>query len=188
MSNNAGQDADGEGGFVPIVVLVLGFVVGGYVLWERPFDTDATYVRWILLALSAAAVVYVGWGFNQARSGSGAKAAVAWLFGGLGGGTSLSTTADSTTEQAPPIPEPLKDEVRLTRAGGRCEYCREETDRLEVHHIKPRSEGGPNTRPNLIALCSNCRAKADRGVYSRSELRDMVRQREAQQEVEPWKQ
>lgn len=169
-----------EGGFTPIIILIASLVIGGYVVFERPFDIGATYVWVIVLLLSVAGLLYVVWGFNEVRKESDLHAAVNWLFTDLDG-ESGSAASNSTTKKTPPTPESLKNELRLDRAGGRCEYCSEEMDLLEVHHIKPRSEGGPNTRRNLIVLCPNCHRKADRGVYSRSELKHKVKQQEAVQ-------
>lgn len=54
---------------------------------------------------------------------------------------------------------------RLTIANGVCERCemkapflraRDGTPYLEVHHIKPLSEGGLDTLANTVALCPNC--------------------------------
>ena len=176
------SQTDGEGEITPIVILIVSLIFGGYVVFERPLDIGATYIWVIVLALSTAGFFYVVWGFNEARKESGMNAAVRWLFTELNG-EPQSSSADSTIEKTPPTPERLKNELRLDRADGRCEYCGEEMDFLEVHHIKPRSEGGPNTRNNLIVLCPNCHRKADRGVYSRSELKHKVKQQEAPQEV-----
>ncbi|MFC6716999.1 HNH endonuclease [Natrialbaceae archaeon GCM10025810] len=174
--------SDEEGGLAPIVILVASLVFGGYVVFERPFDIGPTYVWVIVLLLSIAGLLYVAWGFDDVRKESGVHAAVNWLFSDLDE-ESRSQVSDSTTEKTPPASESLKNELRLDRAGGQCEYCVEEIDLLEVHHIKPRSEGGPNTRKNLIVLCPNCHRKADRGVYSRSELKHKVKQQEAVHEV-----
>ncbi|MET0623934.1 MAG: glycine--tRNA ligase, partial [Pyrinomonadaceae bacterium] len=42
-----------------------------------------------------------------------------------------------------------------------CRECKSRlrADKLEVHHIKPLSEGGTNTPDNLVLLCSNCNSK-----------------------------
>ncbi|WP_254764491.1 HNH endonuclease [Natrinema marinum] len=155
-------------------------------MFERPFDIGATYIWVIILVLSVAGILYVVWGFNAAKKESGLNTAVSWLFTEIKlDGEIQSSSADSatTTEKTPPTPERLKNDLRLDRADGQCEYCDEEIDLLEVHHIQPRSEGGPNTRKNLIVLCPNCHRKADRGVYSRSELKHKVKQQEALQEV-----
>jgi len=47
-----------------------------------------------------------------------------------------------------------------------CADCGIQTRKLEVHHIKPRSQGGTSERVNLIGLCgeqdNDCHEKWDR--------------------------
>jgi HNH endonuclease len=52
------------------------------------------------------------------------------------------------------------------RDGHRCRWCGS-ADNLHVHHVRYRSEGGPNGARNLITLCGSChdRAHSDKGVY-----------------------
>lgn len=88
---------------------------------------------------------------------------------------SNSSTGDSESETTPPAPTDLRNELFFERANRRCEYCNDEIDQPEVHHITPRSEGGPNDPRNLIVLCPNCHRKADRGAISRSTLRYRVK-------------
>lgn len=171
-----------ERGFVPLLVLVACLIVGGYVVWARPGAPDAPYVWLGLLALPLAGLGYVAWGCWRRTADDGVRAAVSWVFAPVGAYRSRSPSSESITLEEPPVPEPLQDEVRRDRAEGRCEFCQEEGEELAVHHIVPRSKGGPNTLKNLIALCPTCQTKADRGVYSRSELRDRVRETEAQRE------
>jgi len=60
----------------------------------------------------------------------------------------------------------------LARDGHRCSMpgCRH-TRFLEVHHRKPRAEGGTNKPENLITLCSACHHL----VHERPELRSQLR-------------
>lgn len=60
----------------------------------------------------------------------------------------------------------------LFRANGHCGKCGkiapffkdyDNTPYLEVHHIKPLSEGGDDTIENVIALCPNCHRQAHYG-------------------------
>lgn len=52
----------------------------------------------------------------------------------------------------------------LNEAGGRCEACDDPTPfvradgepYLEVHHVRPLAEGGPDTCCNAIACCPEC--------------------------------
>lgn len=79
-------------------------------------------------------------------------------------------------EKTPPPPESLRNELFFERADRRCEYCGDEVDQPDIHHIKPRSDGGPNTPSNLIVLCPNCHRKADNGLISQSKLKYRVKQ------------
>ncbi|MFC7196702.1 HNH endonuclease [Halosimplex aquaticum] len=82
---------------------------------------------------------------------------------------------DDGTEKTPPAPESLKNDLYFERADQQCEWCGEQVDQPEVHHIVPRSEGGPNDRSNLIVLCPNHHRKADAGAISRSKLKSKIR-------------
>jgi endogenous inhibitor of DNA gyrase (YacG/DUF329 family) len=53
--------------------------------------------------------------------------------------------------------------------GNRCALCPFDLV-VEVHHIKPRSEGGGNEDANLIPLCPNHHAMADAGIISAGDL------------------
>lgn len=48
----------------------------------------------------------------------------------------------------------------LKRAGYRCENCGTDSQRLHVHHIQPKSEGGEDKIGNLEARCPDCHAEA----------------------------
>lgn len=86
-----------------------------------------------------------------------------------------SPSSEDETEKTPPAPEKLKNELYFERADKECEWCGKDIDSPDVHHIKPREEGGPNKPSNLIVLCPNCHRKADSGVISRSKLKYQVR-------------
>jgi 5-methylcytosine-specific restriction endonuclease McrA len=43
----------------------------------------------------------------------------------------------------------------LERDGWRCQACGTRTN-LDVHHIKSRALGGPDSADNLIVLCRQC--------------------------------
>ncbi len=92
-------------------------------------------------------------------------------------GSDSHASADEDQEKTPPPSQNLKNELFFERANRRCEYCENQFDQLHIHHIKPRREGGPNTRKNLIVLCPNCHSKADSGTISRSKLRYQVKER-----------
>jgi len=52
-----------------------------------------------------------------------------------------------------PFTEPIKQDVRR-KALYKCVICHEPF--VEVHHIVPESEGGPNTIDNAAPLCAGC--------------------------------
>lgn len=85
-----------------------------------------------------------------------------------------SDTSDEP-KPTPPAPEKLKNELIFGRAEQECEWCGEFLDNPEVHHIEPRSEGGPNEATNLIVLCPTCHQKADKGGISQTKLRGKLR-------------
>jgi len=68
---------------------------------------------------------------------------------------------------------PGKRRQVLVRDGFRCQSpgCRH-TFYLELHHLKPRAEGGDNSPENLITLCSSCH----RLVHEREGLARVLRQ------------
>lgn len=53
-------------------------------------------------------------------------------------------------------------ETVLKRDGYCCAECGS-TDRLEVHHIHHRSDGGTDDPENLITLCMKCHAEQHKG-------------------------
>jgi 5-methylcytosine-specific restriction endonuclease McrA len=63
----------------------------------------------------------------------------------------------------------------LQEASGQCEACREmgyETDSgrsyLEVHHVIPLEDGGPDTIANAVGVCETCHGKLHRWKYRAS--------------------
>jgi len=55
----------------------------------------------------------------------------------------------------------LREQV-LMRDGRRCIRCGS-TDRLEVHHLVARGQGGPDAAHNLVTLCHHHHAETQRG-------------------------
>jgi diadenosine tetraphosphate (Ap4A) HIT family hydrolase len=79
------------------------------------------------------------------------------------------------------VPGSVRYEV-LKRAGGRCELCGipHEERALEVDHIVPRKEGGPDDLANFQALCWKC--NANKGARDSADFRqfsDLHQHREA---------
>lgn len=46
----------------------------------------------------------------------------------------------------------------LKRDGWKCRHCKS-AEKIEVHHLKPRSLGGPHENWNLVTLCAVCHAE-----------------------------
>lgn len=53
----------------------------------------------------------------------------------------------------------------LTRDKRTCQHCGKNNTKLEVHHIKFRSQGGTDTPNNLITLCSKCHKDLHNGEF-----------------------
>ncbi|ELZ12537.1 hypothetical protein C479_04052 [Halovivax asiaticus JCM 14624] len=142
----------------PIALAVLGggLLVGGYGLVAGPGGSGLSFVWGGLVVLSALGIGALGWRFLCERD----------------------TDEPEQPIPTPPLPDPLRREVRDERADGNCEFCRTESDSLSVEHVTPRADGGANVRTNLVALCPACVEKVGDGVYARSELRDAVRRQE----------
>lgn len=56
------------------------------------------------------------------------------------------------------VSKELRKEV-YRRDGFRCALC-DSTDGLQIHHVKPRGQGGADHPMNLITLCWRCHAAA----------------------------
>ena len=55
-----------------------------------------------------------------------------------------------------------KNEV-FERDNYTCQICGKKHERLEVHHIVFKSEGGSNSMSNLVSLCCDCHEKIHKG-------------------------
>jgi len=44
----------------------------------------------------------------------------------------------------------------LNRARGKCYYCDEKSDRLEMDHVLPLSRGGRHAIGNVVPACHDC--------------------------------
>lgn len=85
------------------------------------------------------------------------------------------------------VRDPLVKAWVLNTANGQCEGCGNEAPfktydgapYLEVHHVVPLSENGPDEIRNAVALCPNCHRKAhyafDRGVFIQEIKRRVLR-------------
>lgn len=68
-------------------------------------------------------------------------------------------------------PERIREKI-LIKYDFSCCICGQKYF-IDVHHIKPRNEGGNHKPSNLVVLCPTCHRAADRGVYSRRILRKL---------------
>lgn len=60
----------------------------------------------------------------------------------------------------------LKEAI-LARDNYRCYICGKESN-LHIHHIIPRSEGGPHIPENLVTLCGGCHRSVESGNTSKA--------------------
>ena len=70
-----------------------------------------------------------------------------------------------------PFPEKVKTEARM-KAHFKCVVCRA-TPFVDVHHIIPEGEGGPNTLDNAAPLCAGCHDLYGNNPDKRKQLRQM---------------
>ncbi len=71
-----------------------------------------------------------------------------------------------------PFPEDVKTEA-LDRAHYSCVVCRTPSVSLQVHHIIPQGEDGPDTIDNACPLCPNHHADLGGNKEKRKMLRQM---------------
>lgn len=154
------------------VVLLLG---GGIILsGSTPSLGQPVFLLGVGLAVSGA--VILGWAMLIGnRQDWGAAIEFLTSTDPNEGDSGTSDNAAETVDMAPPTSESLKNELIFGRAEQRCEWCDTGLDNPEVHHIKPRSEGGRNDKSNLVVLCPTCHRKADNGGISRTKLRGKLR-------------
>ena len=72
---------------------------------------------------------------------------------------------------------PAKRRRIMEAVGNKCEIRGCKSKAYEVHHIKPVSEGGTNVGSNLVVLCANHHKDAHNGKITRTELREVVKNR-----------
>ena len=69
-----------------------------------------------------------------------------------------------------PFPEPIKLEAKR-RASFSCVVCKQPF--VEVHHITPEAQGGPNTLDNAAPLCGSCHDLFGGNHDKRKQIREM---------------
>jgi len=164
-------DNDEMSDIPPGGLLLVGVLVGGVAIREGGFNLTSP-VTLFGIGMLLMAVVALGLTYRvYATEGLGAAIAYLVTVDAADEDTKSSDgAAGETTEKTPPTPKRMKENIFFDRADQLCEWCGERTDSPEIHHIKPRSEGGPNEYDNLIALCPTCHSKADKGGISQTKL------------------
>ena len=71
-----------------------------------------------------------------------------------------------------PFPEQLKEKIR-ERALFHCCLCQKISVSLEIHHIIPEAENGPDTEDNAAPLCPSCHGDFGGNPEKRSRIREM---------------
>ena len=160
----------------PGLLAVILVFVGGFILYALDFPIGSPVFLLALGLIGGGLAIFV-WGGVLYRT-DGIKEATSFLFTTEGDSNAQNSSND--VERTPPLSQRKKDALYMDRAERKCEWCGEKTTAPEVHHIKPRREGGPNDPENLIVLCPNChREKAE--VLSRSKFR-----RQVKKQMEGW--
>lgn len=155
-------------------LLIVGIVAGGLAVQQGGFDPNST-VTLLGIGLLGLGAVVLGLTYRVYAS-DGMSAAVEYLISieEENDNGSSETQTETEPEKTPPTQKRMRGDIYFERADQECEWCEERTDSPEVHHIEPRSEGGPNEYDNLIALCPTCHSKADKGGISKTKLREKV--------------
>lgn len=104
-------------------------------------------------------------------------------FGGLVYEDEEEPSVVSEAIRGPSKPTPPQDltsdekNLFIHKMGNVCENptCGR-TGILEVHHVRPRREGGKNKVWNLLVLCGSCHNEADKGIPPRPRQRQWVQQ------------
>ena len=69
-----------------------------------------------------------------------------------------------------PFSEKVKLEVKK-RANFTCCWCEDRQRKVDVHHIVPQAEGGPDTIDNAAPLCGSCHDAYGNNPDLRKEIR-----------------
>lgn len=166
-----GEDLD----LPPAGLAVVLFTVGGIILWINGFGISSTMLT-VAIGFIGASLVIPAYGYLL-YSRDGWSEAREFLFTVSDDGQ--AETEQESVEKTPPAPEKLKNELIFDRANQHCEWCDNRVNTPEVHHITPRKDGGPNKPGNLIVLCPNCHAQADRGGIPKTKLRAKLKRQPA---------
>jgi len=142
-------------------VIIIAFILGA-IIWALV----PKHIIWVAIAVALVILAVVSY-LAYKKQGlapftSFAKRVYYWLSASSKpSDASTSTTASdlTSTERA----------LFIHYTGNRCEdpTCRK-TGNLEIHHIKPRHEGGTNSVWNLLVLCPNHHDLANKSIPPRA--------------------
>lgn len=82
-------------------VLLVGLIVGEYLLVNNPLAGNTAYVRWVIIGLPALGMLYVVIGFKGVYQQEDLHAAKNWLFGNQSAGNTPSPSSTSETDKTP---------------------------------------------------------------------------------------
>ncbi len=125
---------------------------------------------WAILGIVLALLGFSFYRFRKFRN---------WLFGKVRSASDrlIHEPEESAVASTPPrsaVPSLTQNDrdLFIEFMGGKCEYpnC-PERNALEIHHIRPREEGGNNTVWNLLVLCPNHHTLAQKNIPPRSRQR-----------------
>lgn len=167
---------------IPPIGYLLGAFLALAIFTSAGFYSEQPWIFLGLTLLTLGIAVGTGYKMRLKYEEEGLMEAIKWAKEPIGDVKSSSSSNTNDTDKTPPAPESLKSDLIFDRAEQKCEWCEERTDSPEVHHIKPRSEGGPNTKDNLIVLCPECHRKADTDYLSETKLKQKVKRIQAKKE------
>lgn len=159
---------------VPPGVFGVALLIAGSFMLYTFWGADNAIVQWLGIGFVGGGAAVLSYGVYLFKT-TGWDAGWAFFLQPDSNGTTSTDSPGTHGEKTPPAPDSLKNELFFERANRCCEYCGEDIDHPEVHHITQRSQGGSNDRQNLIVLCPNCHRKADRGAIGKSKLRYQIR-------------
>ncbi|MBS3131516.1 HNH endonuclease [Candidatus Woesearchaeota archaeon] len=148
-----------------IIFLVLIFYFGNQFYQKHPY--------WLitLLVLFIAGLAYLVYmSFNNERLRESEKNIFLFIVDAIWAFISDAAKSDSSKKERVPIPENIKNKV-YDRAADKCQLCAHRG--LHIHHI----DGNPsnNRITNLILLCPNHHAEADKGLSSKWRLKHAMK-------------
>ncbi len=181
MASNNNSENDFNLEEVPPAGFLLGAGITLVIFTTSGFYAQQPWIYLVLAFLTTGIAIAIGYKMRNKYEDEGAIEAVKWTMEPIGDVKNTKSTSSNKVEKTPPTPESLKSDLIFDRANQKCEWCEERTDSPEVHHIKPRSEQGPNSRDNLIVLCPKCHRKADTDYLSRTKLKQKVKRMESKE-------